>query len=502
MADPRGFLKHDRELPRHRPVPMRIRDWREVYEPFPADAARRQAARCMDCGIPFCHEGCPLGNLIPEWNDLVYRGNWVEASERLHATNNFPDFTGRLCPAPCEAACVLGINAEPVTIKQIEYEVVERAWAEGWLEPIRPAQRTGCRVAVVGSGPAGLAAAQQLARAGHSVVVFERAPRPGGLLRYGIPEFKLEKRVIDRRLGQLTAEGVELHCGVSVGTCGADTPSSVPGARETVDVATLRSTFDAVLLATGATIPRDLQVPGRALHGVHQAMEYLTGANRATEGSLHCPPIDAAGKAVVIIGGGDTGADCLGTAHRQGARSVYQLEILPQPPTARSEEDPWPTWPRILRTYPAHEEGGERLFAVSTAELVGDAAGRVGALRADEVRAGTSAAGRHTFEPVAGSAVELRCDLVLLALGFSGPERQGLVADLGLALTDRGTVAVDAGWETDVEGVFACGDAVKGQSLVVWAIAEGGAAAAAVDRRLMGTSDLPAPVVPGQLPLR
>ena len=430
MADPRGFLKYDRELPRHRPVPIRVRDWREVYEPFPADAVRRQAARCMDCGVPFCHDGCPLGNLIPEWNDLVDRGNWVEASERLHATNNFPDFTGRLCPAPCEASCVLGISAEPVTIKQIEYEIVERAWTEGWLGPIRPAQRTGRRERR------------------------RRHPAPGGRWPRG-------------------------------------------GRR-----ATLRSSFDAVLLATGATVPRDLQVPGRALHGVHQAMEYLTGANRSTEGSLDRPPIDAAGKAVVIIGGGDTGADCLGTAHRQGARSVHQLEILPEPPTARCEEDPWPTWPRILRTCPAHEEGGERLFSASTAELVGDAAGHVRALRAEQVPAGTSAAGRGTFEPVAGSAVELRCDLVLLALGFSGPERQGLVADLGLALTDRGTVAVDAGWETDVEGVFACGDAVKGQSLVVWAIAEGRAAAAAVDRRLMGASDLPAPVVPGQLPLR
>ena len=502
MADPRGFMKYRRHTPTRRPVAARVLDWREVYEPFPEPSLTEQAARCMDCGIPFCHTGCPLGNLIPDWNDLVYRGEWDEAVERLHATNNFPDFTGRLCPAPCEAACVLGINAEPVTIKQIEYEIVERAWAEGWLGPVRPAQRTGRRVAVVGSGPAGLAAAQQLARAGHSVVVFERAPRPGGLLRYGIPEFKLEKRVIDRRLGQLTAEGVELRCGVTVGTCGADTPPSVPGGRETLDVATLRSTFDAVLLATGATIPRDLQVPGRVLHGVHQAMEYLTGANRVTEGSLDRPPIDAAGKAVVIIGGGDTGADCLGTAHRQGAGTVHQLEILPEPPAARSEEDPWPTWPRILRTYPAHEEGGERLFSVSTAGLVGDAAGHVRGLRADQVRHVAAAAGRGTFEPVAGSAFELRCDLVLLALGFTGPERQGLVADLGVALTDRGTVAVDAGWETDVEGVFACGDAVKGQSLVVWAIAEGRAAATAVDRYLMGTSDLPAPVVPGQLPLR
>jgi glutamate synthase (NADPH/NADH) small chain len=456
----------------------------------------------MDCGIPFCHEACPLGNLIPEWNDLVYRGDWAEASERLHATNNFPDFTGRLCPAPCEASCVLGINAEPVTIKQIEYEIVERAWTEGWLGPIRLAQHTGRRVAVVGSGPAGLAAAQQLARAGHSVVVFERAPRAGGLLRYGIPEFKLEKRVIDRRLGQLAAEEVELRCGVSVGSGRTDGPSVTSGGQETVDVDSLRSDFDAVLLATGATVPRDLPIPGRALHGVYQAMEYLTGANQATEGSLDRPPIGAADKTVVIIGGGDTGADCLGTAHRQGARSVHQLEILPEPPITRSEEDPWPRWPRILRTYPAHEEGGERLFSVSTAALVGDDAGHVRALRADQVRAVTSTTGRATFEPVTGSSFELRCDLVLLALGFSGPDPQGLVADLGLALTDRGTIAIDTRWQTNVEGVFACGDMVKGQSLVVWAIAEGRAAAAAVDRHLMGTSDLPAPVVPGQLPLR
>jgi len=455
----------------------------------------------MDCGIPFCHEACPLGNLIPEWNDLVYRDDWFEASERLHATNNFPDFTGRLCPAPCEASCVLGINAEPVTIKQIEYEIVERAWAEGWLGPRRSAQRTGRRVAVVGSGPAGLAAAQQLARAGHAVVVFERAPRPGGLLRYGIPEFKLEKRVIDRRLDQLAAEGVELRCGVSVGTGSAHGPTLTSNSRETVDVATLRADFDAVLLATGATVPRDLVIPGRALHGVHQAMAYLTGANQATEGSLASPAIDAAGKAVVIIGGGDTGADCLGTAHRQGARSVHQLEILPEPPIVRSEEDPWPTWPRILRTYPAHEEGGERLFSVSTAELVGDDTGQVRALRADRVRAVTSTTGRTTFEPVAEETLELRCELVLLALGFTGPEPQGVVSDLGLASTDRGTVATDPRWLTNVEGVFACGDMVKGQSLVVWAIAEGRAAAAAVDRHLMGTSDLPAPVVPGQLPL-
>ena len=502
MGDIRGFMKYERELPRHRPVPVRIRDWHEVYEPFPAEAVRRQAARCMDCGIPFCHDGCPLGNLIPDWNDLVYRDKWFVASEQLHATNNFPDFTGRLCPAPCEASCVLGINAEPVTIKQIEYEIVERDWAEGWLGPMRSLERTGRRVAVVGSGPAGLAAAQQLARAGHSVVVFERAPRPGGLLRYGIPEFKLEKQVIDRRLDQLVAEGVELRCGVTVGPRGVDTPPSVLAGQELVETAVLRASFDAVLLATGATVPRDLSIPGRALDGIHQAMEYLTGANQVAEGSLDRPPIDAAGKAVVIIGGGDTGADCLGTAHRQGARSVRQLEILPEPPLTRSDQDPWPTWPRILRTYPAHEEGGERLFSVSTAAFAGDTSGQVRALQAEEVRMVTDAAGHSSFEPVAGSMFELPCDLVLLALGFTGPERAGVVADLGLQLSERGTVATDARWQTDVAGVFACGDMVKGQSLVVWAIAEGRAAAAAVDRHLMGESYLPVPVVPGQLPLR
>ncbi len=502
MGDIRGFMKYDRELPRHRSVPVRVQDWREVYEPFPVEAVRRQAARCMDCGIPFCHEGCPLGNLIPEWNDLVYGDDWAAASERLHATNNFPDFTGRLCPAPCETSCVLGINAEPVTIKQIEYEIVERAWAEGWLGPTRSLERTDRRVAVVGSGPAGLAAAQQLTRAGHSVVVFERAPRPGGLLRYGIPEFKLEKRVIDRRLGQLAAEGVEFRCGVTVGASGADAPPSIPAGQQLVEVDTLRTSFNAVLLAIGATVPRDLPIPGGALPGVHQAMVYLTGANRVAEGTLDHPPIDADGKRVVILGGGDTGADCLGTALRQGARSVHQLEILPEPPLTRSDQDPWPTWPRILRTYPAHEEGGERLFSVSTAAFICDAAGQLRAVRADQVRMVTDAAGHSSFEPLAGSTFELACDLVLLALGFSGPERPGIVAGLGLQLSDRGTVATDARWQTNVADVFACGDMVKGQSLVVWAIAEGRAAAAAVDRHLMGESDLPVPVVPGQLPIR
>jgi glutamate synthase (NADPH/NADH) small chain len=502
MGDIRGFLKYDRELPRHRPVAVRVRDWREVYEPFPDESVRQQAARCMDCGIPFCHEGCPLGNLIPEWNDLVYRDRWAAASERLHATNNFPDFTGRLCPAPCEASCVLGINAPPVTIKQVEYEIVERAWAEGWLTPILSTTRTSRQVAIVGSGPAGLAAAQQLARAGHSVVVFERAARPGGLLRYGIPEFKMEKRVLDRRLDQLVAEGVEFRCGVTVGTPAADAPAAAARGESVLPASALTEDFEAVLLATGSTVPRDLEIPGRQLSGVHQAMDYLTSANRVQEGSLFEPLIGAAGKNVVIIGGGDTGADCLGTAHRQRARSVRQLEVMPQPPSSRRPEDPWPTWPTILRTYPAHEEGGERLFSISTAAFIGDDTGHVAALRAHEVHLTTDGAGRPSFVPVAGSQVELGCDLVLLALGFSGPERSGLVADLGLDVNERGTVATDASWQTNLDGVFACGDVTKGQSLVVWAIAEGRSAAAAIDRYLTGQTDLPAPVVPGQRPIR
>ena len=454
----------------------------------------------MDCGVPFCHDGCPLGNLIPEWNDLVYRGNWGEAIERLHATNNFPDFTGRLCPAPCETSCVLGINAPPVTIKQIEYEIIERAWAEGWVVPVRPKTHTAKRVAIVGSGPAGLAAAQQLARAGHAVVVFERAERPGGLLRYGIPEFKMEKAVIDRRLDQLVQEGVVFRCGSSVGT---PTPKVLgSSAKESVISACgLVAEYDAVLLAGGATIPRNLDIPGRQLQGVHQAMDYLEPANRVQEGTLIRSPIDAAGKHVIIIGGGDTGADCLGTAHRQGALSVHQLEIMPEPPRSRGPDDPWPTWPNVLRTYPAHEEGGERLFSVSTAEFLDNRAGAVRALRAQEVQL-VPGAGRPSFAPVGDSQFELPCQLVFLALGFSGPERTGVVADLGLSMSDRGTVATDGSWKTNVEGVFACGDMTRGHSLIVWAIAEGRSAAAAVDTYLMGETDLPVPVVPGQLSMR
>jgi glutamate synthase (NADPH/NADH) small chain len=502
MGDIHGFQKFGRELPPRRPVPVRLRDWKEVYEPFPVESSREQGARCMDCGIPFCHEGCPLGNLIPEWNDLVYRDDWSEAMDRLHATNNFPDFTGRLCPAPCEGACVLGINSDPVTIERIEYEIVERAWSEGWVEPVKAVTSTGKRAAVVGSGPSGLAAAQQLARAGHDVVVFERAEKPGGLLRYGIPEFKMEKAVLDRRLGQLTAEGVEFRCGVSVGAPAPEVPGA---AAEDVTVITgqsLRDDFDAVVLAGGATIPRDLPAAGRELHGIHPAMDYLKPSNRVQEGALAQSPISAEGKHVVIIGGGDTGADCLGTAHRQGALSVHQLEIMPEPPSDRLGENPWPTWPLILRTSAAHEEGGERMFGVTTVEFVDDGSGNVSGLRGEEVEVGIGNDGRPVFTPIAETAFELHCDLVLLALGFLGPEPDGVLAELGIDVDSRSNVAADSNWSTNVDGVFVCGDMTRGQSLIVWAIAEGRSAAASADRYLMGTTELPAPITPGQLSLR
>jgi glutamate synthase (NADPH) small chain len=481
MGKPTGFLEYGRETPTRRPVPVRLRDWREVYEPFPEEKARTQAARCMDCGIPFCNNGCPLGNLIPDWNDLVFRGEWEEATERLHATNNFPEFTGRLCPAPCEAACVLGINADAVTIKQIEVEIVDRAWESERVVPVVPSAPTGRRVAVIGSGPAGLAAAQQLTRAGHTVVVFERADRIGGLLRYGIPEFKMEKRVLERRLRQMEAEGTEFRPGVDAGV-------DVTGDR-------LRAEFDAVVLAGGATIPRDLPVPGRELSGVHQAMEYLPLSNRVQEGDLAESPLSAAGKRVVIIGGGDTGADCLGTAHRQGAVSVHQLEILPRPPDTRSSDHPWPTWPVIFRTSSAHEEGCERVYAVSTTELVDDGTGAVRALRGHEVQP-VQRNGTTSFEAVPGSEFEIPCQLVLLAMGFLGAQREGLVEQLGVDLDARGNVGRDAAWATNVPGVFVCGDMGRGQSLIVWAISEGRACAAAVDARLMGGTDLPAVVTP------
>lgn len=488
MADPSGFLKYThRELPKRRPVPIRLRDWREVYEEFDNETLREQATRCMDCGIPFCHNGCPLGNLIPEWNDLVRRDRWRDAIERLHATNNFPDFTGRLCPAPCEPACVLGINQDPVTIKQIELEIIDKAFDEGWVRPLPPDTKTGKKVAVVGSGPAGLAAAQQLTRAGHTVTVFERADRIGGLLRYGIPEFKMEKRVLDRRLDQMRAEGTEFRTGVNVG----------------VDITAeqLRADFDAVVLAGGATAGRDLPIPGRELDGIHQAMEYLPWGNRVQEGDDVLgpdgqPPITAKDKKVVIIGGGDTGADCLGTAHRQGAAVIHQFEIMPRPPETRAPSTPWPTYPLMYRVSSAHEEGGERVFSVNTEQFVGED-GHVTALKAHEV---TMQDGK--FVKVEGSEFELEVDLVLLAMGFVGPEQEGLLTDLEVKLTERGNVARGADFDTSVPGIFVAGDMGRGQSLIVWAIAEGRAAAAATDRFLMGSTALPAPVKPTAVPLQ
>ena len=497
MADPKGFLTTPRQTPARRPVDIRIQDWREVYTEFSHGELEQQAGRCMDCGIPFCHHGCPLGNLIPEWNDLVWAGDWRAAAERLHATNNFPEFTGRLCPAPCESACVLGINANPVTIKQVEVEIIDRAWAEGWVPPQRPsaaASAAGRRVAVVGSGPAGLAAAQQLTRAGHAVTVYERADRPGGLLRYGIPEYKLEKRQLDRRLVQMLAEGTVFRCGVNVGV--------------DVTAGQLRHDHDAIVLAGGATVPRGLPVPGAELDGIHQAMEYLPQANRAVADGLagageHAPAdeagpaaglgpaISASGRHVVIIGGGDTGADCLGTVLRQGAASVVQLEIMPRPPVRRPGSQPWPTYPMIYRVSSAHEEGGERVYAVSTQEFLADEAGRVRALRLVEVEP----SGRG-FTPVPGTERELRCDLVLLAMGFTGAEPGGLLVDLGVDFDARGNVARDGSYATSVPGVFAAGDLGRGQSLIVWAIAEGRSAAAAVDRYLAGDTLLPAAIPP------
>ena len=454
MGRPAGFIEHARVKPPARPVTERISDYRHVYYAYPADELTRQASRCMDCGIPFCHQGCPLGNLIPDWNDLVYRDNWRAAIDRLHQTNNFPEFTGLLCPAPCEGSCVLGINKDPVTIKSIELAIVDRAFDEGWIVPKPPSTRTWKKIAVIGSGPAGLAAAAQLNRAGHSVTVFEKSDRIGGLLRYGIPEFKLEKRVLNRRLELLDAEGVVFRARVNVG--------------EDVSAQDLRREFDAVLLAGGAGQPRDLDVPGRQLKGVHFAMDYLTQQNRHCEGD-ELPWITAAGKHVVIIGGGDTGADCLGTVHRQGAASVAQLELMPTPPQQRADHNPWPLWPHIFRTSSAHEEGGERVYAVATTELTG-VDGRVRALRGHQVACGTP--------------FEMKADLVLLAMGFLGPVKSKLLADLNVRLTERGNVWRDDRWMTSVPGVFAAGDMQRGQSLIVWAIDDGRRAAAAIDHYL------------------
>ena len=482
MGETTGFMQWDRSTPAHRPVPVRLRDWKEVYEDFPVDEVRQQAGRCMDCGIPFCNNGCPLGNLIPDWNDLVYRDHWRDAIDRLHATNNFPELTGRLCPAPCESACVVGISGSPVAIKQVEVEIIDRAWDEGWVVPQVPSVRTGKRVAVVGSGPAGLAAAQQLTRAGHDVVVLERADRIGGLLRYGIPEFKMEKRHLDRRIAQMEAEGTEFRTGAAVG--------------DGIDVEVLLAAYDAVVLACGATQWRDLPVPGRELLGIHQAMEYLPPANRVQLGDIDRPAIDVGGKHVVIIGGGDTGADCLGTAHRQGAASVAQLEIMPRPPATRADTNPWPQYALVYKVTSAHEEGGERLFGVSTDRFVDDGAGRVRALEIHDVQ---FVDGR--FERVEGTARELRADVVLLALGFTGPERASWLGQLGVDFDARGAVVRDDRYMSSVPGVFVAGDMGRGQSLIVWAIAEGRSCAAAVDAYLTGETQLPAPIGPSARPL-
>ncbi|MEU6170731.1 glutamate synthase subunit beta [Streptantibioticus parmotrematis] len=479
MADPKGFLTTERQIATTRPVEERVKDWNEVYVPGSLlPIISKQAGRCMDCGIPFCHNGCPLGNLIPEWNDYAYRDDWRAASERLHATNNFPEFTGRLCPAPCEAACVLGINQPPVTIKNVEVTIVDKAWENGGVTPQPPDRLSGKTVAVIGSGPAGLAAAQQLTRAGHTVAVFERADRIGGLLRYGIPEFKMEKRHINRRIEQMRAEGTKFRTGVEIG--------------RDIDAAGLRRRYDAVVIAAGATTARDLPVPGRELNGVHQAMEFLPLSNKVQEGDYVTSPISAEGKHVVVIGGGDTGADCVGTAHRQGAASVTQLEIMTRPADERPAHQPWPTFPMTYKVTSAHEEGGERVYAVNTVRFEGDEDGNVQWLHLVEVE---FADGK--FEPKPGSERKIPAQLVTLAMGFTGTDaKNGLVEQLGLELDARGNIARDEHFATNVGGVFTAGDAGRGQSLIVWAIAEGRSAARAVDRYLTGASTLPAPIRP------
>jgi glutamate synthase (NADPH) small chain len=490
VANPWGFLRHARREAPKRPVDQRLRDWDPVYaRPAPGDV-RIQASRCMDCGVAFCHAGCPLGNLIPEWNELVSADDWRAAIERLHATNNFPEFTGWLCPAPCEASCVLAINAEPVTIKQVELAIVDRAFDEDWVHPLPLVQPTGCRVAVVGSGPAGLAAAQQLTRAGHEVVVYERSDRLGGLLRYGIPDFKMPKGVVDRRLEQLSAEGTAFRTGIDF------------GAPAGPDPLTLRTEADAVILACGALHARELDLPGRELNGVHQAMDYLPQANRVLAGDLRAAPINAAGKDVVIIGGGDTAADCLGTANRQGAKTVTQLDHNPRPGDRRDPlTNPWPQWPKVHKISPAHEEGVLEAWAREAVAFVGDGSGAVRAVVTQQVEV-LRASGRRVFRPVPGTEQEVPCQLVLLAAGFAGTEPGGLLDRLGVAVDEEhGTVRLDRQWRTSAERVYACGDAARGASLVVWAIAEGRACAAAVDADLTGATMLPAPVVPGARPL-
>ncbi|HTY01700.1 MAG TPA: glutamate synthase subunit beta [Bacteroidota bacterium] len=473
MGKPTGFMEFARELPPRRSIDDRTRDWKEIYAEFPAQKVQTQTARCMDCGIPFCHNGCPVNNVIPHWNDLVYRNRWKEAIALLHSTNNFPEFTGRICPAPCEAACVLGINDDPVTIKVVEREIVDHAFKMGWIVPEPPLSRTGKRVAVIGSGPSGLAAAQQLNRAGHHVTVYEKNDRLGGLLRYGIPDFKLEKHLIDRRVEQLQAEGIvfstRTHVGVNI------------GAEE------MRRTYDAIVLCGGSEAPRDLIVPGRELKGIHYAMDFLPQQNRRVAGERIDPFVEilATGKRAVIIGGGDTGADCLGTCIRQRAKSIHQFEIMPLPPSQRSPMTPWPMWPLQLRTESSHEEGGVREWAVATTAFEGDAEGNVTALRA--IRVGPP----PRFEPVAGTEFSLHADLVLLAMGFAGPTKEGMLQKLGVAIDARGNVKADENYMTSVAGVFSAGDMRRGQSLVVWAISEGRKAAKGVDTFLMGSSDLP-----------
>ena len=482
MSDPKGFLTTARELPTRRPVDVRIQDWKEVYEPQEFSHLQKQAGRCMDCGIPFCHQGCPLGNLIPEWNDLIWRGDKTEAIARLHATNNFPEFTGRLCPAPCETACVVAINSDAVTIKQVELRTIEEAFASGKVPPLPPDRLTGKTIAVVGSGPAGLAAAQQLTRAGHTVAVYERAAKIGGLMRYGIPEFKMEKSILDRRLTQMEQEGTRFRAGVDVG-------AELTGHQ-------LRSRYDAVVLAIGSTQARDLPVPGRDLDGIYQAMQYLPWGNKQALGEIDEPPINVAGKHVVILGGGDTGADCLGTATRQGAASITQLEIMPMPTSDRPSMQPWPMYPMIYRVSSAHEEHDNRIFAVSTERFLGDEFGNVRALSIVETQMV-----KGKFEAIPGTEKEIPADFVFLAMGFTGPEKSPLITQLEVELDERGNIKRDEDFQTTSEGVFVCGDAGRGQSLIVWAIAEGRSAAAAVDTYLSGETQLPAPIEPTTRPL-
>jgi glutamate synthase (NADPH/NADH) small chain len=482
MADPKGFLTTDRALPTRRPVDVRIKDWKEVYEEQAFPDLQKQAGRCMDCGIPFCHSGCPLGNLIPEWNELIWRGDKNEAIDRLHATNNFPEFTGRLCPAPCETACVVAINTTAVTIKQIELRTIEEAFKDGNVEPMIADRLTGKTVAVIGSGPAGLAAAQQLTRAGHTVAVYDRADKIGGLLRYGIPEFKMEKAILDRRLDQMTKEGTRFRPGVNVGV-------ELTGSQ-------LRTKYDAIVLAVGATQWRDLNVPGRDLKGVYQAMEFLPWGNRQSLGEVENPEINVAGKNVIILGGGDTGADCLGTSIRQGAANVTQLEIMPRPTEERPADQPWPTYPMIYRVSSAHEELDNRMFAVSTEEFLGDGNGNLRAIKLVETKFENG-----KFVPIPGTEQEIPADFVFLAMGFTGPEKTALIEQLEVELDERGNIKRGLDYQSSQDGIFVAGDAGRGQSLIVWAIAEGRSAAAEVDKYLTGDTQLPAPILPTARPM-